>query len=116
MNAKGSAGLQGIAFGCRKADMASVRSATSSLLPSSASAMDVSTLDDAFNGASVPIRIYVPELNVQKVIHFHRDELVWNVKQQCLATLPKVSGPCALGFSSVPVPAGRAPSFNHCAR
>ena len=39
----------------------------------------------------VSVRIYVPELNVQKVIHFHREELVWNVKQQCLATLPKVS-------------------------
>lgn len=41
--------------------------------------------------ATVSVRIYVPELNVQKTIHFHRDELVWNVKQQCLATLPKVS-------------------------
>ena len=45
--------------------------------------------------ATVSVRIYVPELNVQKMIHFHREELVWNVKQQCLATLPKVS---ALSF------------------
>ena len=42
---------------------------------------------------SVSIRIYVPELNIQKVLHFSLEELVWNVKQQCLATLPKVSGP-----------------------
>jgi len=40
---------------------------------------------------SVSIRIYVPELNIQKVLHFRQEELVWNVKQQCLATLPKVS-------------------------
>ena len=40
---------------------------------------------------TVSIRIYVPELNIQKVLHFRQEELVWNVKQQCLATLPKVS-------------------------
>lgn len=47
--------------------------------------------DPAVNATTVSVRIYVPELNVQKVIHFHREELVWNVKQQCLASLPKVS-------------------------
>jgi len=46
---------------------------------------------DPVNATTVSVRIYVPELNVQKVIHFHREELVWNVKQQCLASLPKVS-------------------------
>ncbi|XP_046439349.1 SH3 and multiple ankyrin repeat domains protein 3-like isoform X6 [Daphnia pulex] len=45
--------------------------------------------DPAVNATTVSVRIYVPELNVQKVIHFHREELVWNVKQQCLASLPK---------------------------
>ena len=88
----------------------SVKSGASSMMPSSASAMDVSAVsgggggEDAFNGATVPIRIYVPELNVQKVIHFHRDELVWNVKQQCLATLPKVSHAPSLFFIHSPVP------------
>ncbi|KAG8222041.1 hypothetical protein J437_LFUL003961 [Ladona fulva] len=36
------------------------------------------------------IRVHVPELNVQKCLQFPRDELVWDVKQQCLAALPKV--------------------------
>lgn len=97
-----------------------MRSGASSMMPSSASAMDVAasagTGEDAFNGATVPIRIYVPELNVQKVIHFHRDELVWNVKQQCLATLPKVShAPSSL--CSCPALAGsvtkHSPPANH---
>lgn len=41
-------------------------------------------------GGSVLIRIHVPELNVNKCLQFARDELVWNVKQQVLAALPKV--------------------------
>lgn len=36
------------------------------------------------------IKIYVPELKVQKCLQFPRDQLVWDVKQQCLAALPKV--------------------------
>ncbi|XP_071442143.1 SH3 and multiple ankyrin repeat domains protein 3 [Hetaerina americana] len=35
------------------------------------------------------IRVHVPELNVQKCLQFPREELVWDVKQQCLAALPK---------------------------
>ncbi|CAG9854994.1 unnamed protein product [Phyllotreta striolata] len=35
------------------------------------------------------VRIFVPELNVQKCLQFPRDQLVWDVKQQCLAALPK---------------------------
>ncbi|KAK3912334.1 SH3 and multiple ankyrin repeat domains protein 3 [Frankliniella fusca] len=35
------------------------------------------------------IQVHVPELNVQKCLQFPRDQLVWDVKQQCLATLPK---------------------------
>ncbi|XP_067012663.2 SH3 and multiple ankyrin repeat domains protein 3 isoform X2 [Anabrus simplex] len=35
------------------------------------------------------IRVHVPELNVQKCLQFPRDQLVWDVKQQCLAALPK---------------------------
>jgi len=41
-------------------------------------------------GGSVLIRIHVPELNVNKCLQFARDELVWNVKQQCLAAMSKV--------------------------
>lgn len=37
------------------------------------------------------VRIHVPELNVYKCLQFPKDQLVWDVKQQCLAALPKVS-------------------------
>lgn len=39
------------------------------------------------------IRIYVPELNVHKCLQFPSDKVVWDVKQQVLASLPKVSVP-----------------------
>ena len=39
----------------------------------------------------VLIRIYVPELNVEKCLQFHKEELIWEVKQQSLTALPKVS-------------------------
>ncbi|KAL1389244.1 hypothetical protein pipiens_012535, partial [Culex pipiens pipiens] len=35
------------------------------------------------------VRIYVPELNVYKCLQFPSDKVVWDVKQQCLASLPK---------------------------
>ena len=41
----------------------------------------------------VLIRILVPELNVEKCLQFHKEELIWEVKQQCLTALPKVSHP-----------------------
>ncbi|XP_050299249.1 protein shank isoform X2 [Anthonomus grandis grandis] len=37
------------------------------------------------------VRIHVPELSVQKCLQFPRDQLIWDVKQQCLAALPKVA-------------------------
>ncbi|XP_048481169.1 SH3 and multiple ankyrin repeat domains protein 3 isoform X3 [Plutella xylostella] len=37
------------------------------------------------------VRVHVPELNVQKSLQFPKDQLVWDVKQQCLAALPKVA-------------------------
>ncbi|XP_055626213.1 protein shank isoform X5 [Toxorhynchites rutilus septentrionalis] len=37
------------------------------------------------------VRIYVPELNVYKCLQFPSDKIVWDVKQQCLASLPKVA-------------------------
>ncbi|XP_023317424.1 protein shank-like, partial [Trichogramma pretiosum] len=36
-------------------------------------------------------RIHVPELCVSKCLQFPKDQLVWDVKQQCLASLPKVA-------------------------
>ncbi|XP_058834902.1 SH3 and multiple ankyrin repeat domains protein 2 isoform X3 [Topomyia yanbarensis] len=36
------------------------------------------------------VRIFVPELNVYKCLQFPSDKVVWDVKQQCLASLPKV--------------------------
>ncbi|CAG9562947.1 unnamed protein product [Danaus chrysippus] len=39
----------------------------------------------------VLVRVHVPELNVQKSLQFSREQLVWDVKQQCLAALPKVA-------------------------
>ncbi|KAL0102080.1 hypothetical protein PUN28_018551 [Cardiocondyla obscurior] len=36
-------------------------------------------------------RIHVPELYVSKCLQFPKDQLVWDVKQQCLASLPKVA-------------------------
>lgn len=36
------------------------------------------------------VRIHVPELNVSKCLQFPADRLVWDVKQQVLASLPKV--------------------------
>lgn len=35
-------------------------------------------------------RVHVPELCISKCLQFPRDQLVWDVKQQCLASLPKV--------------------------
>lgn len=51
--------------------------------------------EDAGSGGGVEegyllVRVHVPELNVQKCLQFPRDQLVWDVKQQCLAALPKV--------------------------
>ncbi len=60
-------------------------------IPAAGSEIPQQLQHDPVNATTVSVRIYVPELNVQKVIHFHREELVWNVKQQCLASLPKVS-------------------------
>ncbi|XP_053671754.1 uncharacterized protein LOC128721969 [Anopheles nili] len=37
------------------------------------------------------VRVFVPELNVHKSLQFPSDKIVWDVKQQCLASLPKVA-------------------------
>ncbi|GAB6022714.1 hypothetical protein CHUAL_006810 [Chamberlinius hualienensis] len=55
--------------------------------------MDLSCTEDTTSQSSdeslVLIRINVPELGVQKCMQFHKEELVWDVKQQVLAALPK---------------------------
>ncbi|XP_059079130.1 uncharacterized protein LOC131877469 [Tigriopus californicus] len=38
---------------------------------------------------SLLVRIGVPELHVDKCLQFRKDDLIWEVKQQCLAALPK---------------------------
>ncbi|EDW31674.1 GL10832 [Drosophila persimilis] len=39
------------------------------------------------------VRIHVPELNVYKCLQFPSERLVWDVKQQVLASLPKYPFP-----------------------
>lgn len=36
------------------------------------------------------VRVHVPELNVSKCLQFPTERVVWDVKQQVLASLPKV--------------------------
>ena len=38
----------------------------------------------------VLVRIGVPELSVEKCMQFQKAEVIWEVKQQALAALPKV--------------------------
>ncbi|XP_011347301.1 protein shank isoform X8 [Ooceraea biroi] len=52
--------------------------------------------EDALAAENTPVdegvllaRIHVPELYVSKCLQFPKDQLVWDVKQQCLASLPK---------------------------
>jgi len=47
------------------------------------------------------VRIHVPELNVYKCLQFPSERLVWDVKQQVLASLPKVSRSLSLPFAIV---------------
>ncbi|XP_024873448.1 forkhead box protein P2-like isoform X2 [Temnothorax curvispinosus] len=54
--------------------------------------------EDALAAENTPVgegvllaRIHVPELYVSKCLQFPKDQLVWDVKQQCLASLPKVA-------------------------
>jgi len=47
--------------------------------------------EDDQGGGAVLIRIHVPDLNIHKCLQFYRHDLVWDVKQQCLASLPKVN-------------------------
>ncbi|XP_055952700.1 SH3 and multiple ankyrin repeat domains protein 2-like isoform X1 [Argiope bruennichi] len=56
-------------------------------------AVAMDTAEDSLSQNSdeqlVSLQIYVPELVVQKCMQFNRDELIWDVKNQILAALPK---------------------------
>ncbi|GFX85533.1 protein shank [Trichonephila clavipes] len=56
-------------------------------------AVAMDTAEDSLSQTSdeqlVSLQIYVPELIVQKCMQFNRDELIWDVKNQILAALPK---------------------------
>ena len=41
-------------------------------------------------GDLVLVTIRVPDVNIEKCLQFQKDELIWDVKQQTLAALPKV--------------------------
>lgn len=45
------------------------------------------------------VRVQVPELNVSKCLQFPTERLVWDVKQQVLASLPKVPNQWCLCMS-----------------
>uniref|UniRef100_A0A2R5L8X2 Putative ankyrin n=1 Tax=Ornithodoros turicata TaxID=34597 RepID=A0A2R5L8X2_9ACAR len=52
------------------------------------------TIDDAVSQIGddhqlVPLQIFVPELVLQKCFHVNREELIWDIKQQILSSLPK---------------------------
>lgn len=44
------------------------------------------------------VRINVPELDIFKCLQFPVDKLIWDIKQQVLASLPKVSSPFFINF------------------
>ncbi|XP_011503554.1 PREDICTED: uncharacterized protein LOC105366721 [Ceratosolen solmsi marchali] len=48
---------------------------------------EMSPVDDSI----ILARVHVPELCISKCLQFPKDQLVWDVKQQCLASLPKVA-------------------------
>ncbi|GIY45242.1 protein shank [Caerostris extrusa] len=56
-------------------------------------AVAMDTAEDSISQTSdeqlVSLQIYVPELIVQKCMQFNREELIWDVKNQILAALPK---------------------------
>ena len=58
--------------------------------PASASAAGVGSGSGSEGQDCRLIRVRVPELNMEKCLQFQREELIWEVKQQILAALPKV--------------------------
>lgn len=58
--------------------------------------MDENSKGDSVTGSDilladyVQVQIHVPEINAYKCLQFRQSQLVWDVKQQTLAALPKV--------------------------
>nr|CAI5859269.1 unnamed protein product [Callosobruchus analis] len=75
-----------------------VRRRTASAVGGGGVGGDVGTDEKEGHVGHLLVRIHVPELNVQKCLQFPRDQLVWDVKQQCLAALPKVCIILVFGF------------------
>ena len=48
------------------------------------------SLNSSTSSNLILVRVGVPELNVEKCLQFHKDEIIWEVKQQALSALPKV--------------------------
>ena len=48
------------------------------------------SLNSSTGANLILVRVGVPELNVEKCLQFHKDEIIWEVKQQALSALPKV--------------------------
>lgn len=49
------------------------------------------TEDEIAREGWILLRIHVPELDINKCLQFPVDKLVWDIKQQVIASLPKVS-------------------------
>ena len=67
-------------IGEKMADTLSLNSSSSQQTSSAASSQN----------SLVLVRIGVPELGVEKCLQYQKDEVIWEVKQQALAALPKV--------------------------
>jgi SH3/ankyrin repeat-containing protein len=59
----------------------------------------------------VLVRIGVPELNVEKCLQYQKDEVIWEVKQQALAALPKELEECFNYGLFLPPSHGKAGKF-----
>lgn len=59
-------------------------------LNSSSSGQPTLSSSGTSSNSLVLVRIGVPELNVEKCLQYQKDEVIWEVKQQALAALPKV--------------------------
>ena len=57
------------------------------------------SLNSSTSSNLILVRVGVPELNVEKCLQFHKDEIIWEVKQQALSALPKVRKTTNIFFS-----------------
>ena len=59
------------------------------------------SLNSSTSSNLILVRVGVPELNVEKCLQFHKDEIIWEVKQQALSALPKVRKTTNIFFYSI---------------